>query len=86
MATKTYQLIAVKLFMIQDHRIGITGYKNKIVVSLFLRCGCGKYNKGDKYRGIVCEKCGMEVKHETKIDIPREILEYYLIVKGRTKN
>ena len=58
--------------------IGIVSYKNKIVVCLYLRCGCGRYNKGDKYRGIVCERCGLEVRYETQISVPREILKYYL--------
>ena len=62
--------------LIQDSRIGITSYKRKIVVSLYLRCGCGKY-KGERYRGIICEKCALEVRRESRIDIPREILVYY---------
>jgi len=26
------------------------------------RCFCGKY-QGKKYLGVVCDKCGVEVKH-----------------------
>lgn len=67
----------MKIETLQDSRIGIECYKRKCVISLFSRCGCGKY-KDSRYRGVICEKCGMEVRYETKIDIPREVLNYYL--------
>jgi hypothetical protein len=57
---------------------GVRCYKNKITVSLYSRCGCGKYNN-PRYVGCVCDKCGMEVKHETKIDIPKDIMLYYQV-------
>ena len=63
--------------------IGIRAYKKKITISLFYRCGCGKYNHGIRYRGIICDKCGIEIKHETKIDIPRETINYYLLNVGQ---
>ena len=66
-----------KQLTVQDCRIGIKTYKKKIAVSLYSRCGCGKY-RGEKYLGIICEVCGMEIRRQTKIDIPKIVLNYYL--------
>ena len=61
-----------------ERGIGIKSYKKKVVVFLYFRCGCGKYNKGSKFMGVICDLCGVEVRKEAKINIPREILKYYL--------
>ena len=44
----------------------IEEYNNKIIINTEGRCDCGKYRGLDK-RGIICDRCGIEVKHSKRI-------------------
>ena len=54
--------------------IGVYDYKDYAVVSLVYRCGCGKYNQGERFKGMICERCYIEVRPETSIVISKKIL------------
>ena len=64
----------------EDNKMKIIIFKNSIQIHLGLRCDCGKYNNqkpssfrdenGKKcfsdYMGIICDKCGTEIKKNGK--------------------
>ena len=51
-------------------KIQVNTFKKNIRIDLY-GCDCGKYRE-IKYRGCVCERCGIEVK-DRQISIPRDV-------------
>ena len=51
--------------------MNITEFNRKIVIYDNSRCDCGKY-KGLKHRGIICDRCGIEVQHSKAIYFDKE--------------
>ena len=47
-------------------------FNNIIKIYLGTRCDCGKY-EGIKHKGIVCDRCGIEVRQNRIIKINRGV-------------
>ncbi|QGH73073.1 MAG: DNA-directed RNA polymerase subunit beta [Podoviridae sp. ctviO18] len=64
--------------VLNKNMFSITKFNKQVVIDLgFNRCLCGHYkDKGGRepgeYRGVVCDKCGSEVKRTYRIYVPRD--------------
>ena len=56
----------------EKEKVKVDIFKNVIRIKLGTRCDCGKY-QGIRYKGIICDRCGIEVRLNRTIKIDRRI-------------
>jgi len=56
----------------EEEKVKIEIFNNIIKIHLGIRCDCGKY-QGIRYRGVICDRCGIEVRQNRIIKINRDV-------------